>query len=80
MNELRKQIDKIDDEIIMLLVKRFEIVKLIGEHKQKHNLKVYDPEREKDIIQRLQSNDLSKEFIEDIFNRIFQESKKIMGS
>ena len=53
INTLRKTIDSLDDQILNLLVDRFSVSKEIGEIKSIGNLKVGDPNREQDIIDRL---------------------------
>ncbi|KJR41825.1 Bifunctional P-protein, chorismate mutase/prephenate dehydratase [Candidatus Magnetoovum chiemensis] len=54
MKKLRDEIDKIDEEILRLLNDRSEIALEIGEIKKIHNLEYYNPQREKEIIERLQ--------------------------
>jgi len=83
LQELRKEIDSIDNEILKLLNKRMEIVKKVGELKNTSNSPVYRPEREKEIIKRL--SELSKkeggilgyEEIEAIFLEIFAISRTL---
>ena len=43
INELRANIDKIDDEILMLLLKRLKFVKQIGAIKAKTAQTIYRP-------------------------------------
>ena len=45
---LRNEIDKIDEEVISLLEKRFEIVKSIGSIKKQNRAQVFDEQREKE--------------------------------
>jgi len=81
LSELRKEIDKIDNELIRLLNKRMEIVKKVGELKNNTNAPIYRPEREKEIIDRLteiskkEGGILGKEEIEAIFLEIFAISR-----
>ena len=52
MNNLdkhRKEIDKIDDNIIELLEQRFNLVVEIGQYKKENNLPVFDAKRESAI-------------------------------
>jgi len=53
LKELRAQIDKLDEDIVKLLNKRAEVVKRIGELKNKARRGVYSPEREKQIYDRI---------------------------
>ncbi len=50
LQNFRREIDSIDDEILGLLEKRMEIVKRIGKAKLQSNTPIYRPEREKEII------------------------------
>ncbi len=83
LKELRKQIDKIDNEILTLLNNRMKIVKKVGELKNNINAPVYRPERENQIIKRLvklsntQKGILKKEEIEAIFLEIFSISRAL---
>lgn len=53
INELRKKIDKIDENILELLNKRAEAAILIGEEKSKTRSNFHIPDREMEIIVRL---------------------------
>jgi len=80
LDDLRVEIDKIDDEIVKLLSKRMEFVKKIGDLKNSAGAPVYRPKREKDIINRLISKKgklLSKKAIESIYYEIFSISRNI---
>jgi len=55
VEKLRKEIDKIDDEILALLNKRSDIVLSIAHIKRNENAKFYSPERERQILERLTS-------------------------
>lgn len=53
LESLRKEIDKIDEELLSLLMKRYKYVKEIGNLKLKANHNIYVPEREKHLLSRL---------------------------
>ena len=72
--ELRKDIDKLDDEIVELLRKRIEIVKKIGEIKKEKGIPMRDKQREAEIIERLK---LDKDFAARLYNVIFEYSEDI---
>jgi len=55
VEKLRKEIDKIDNEILDLLNKRSNIVLDIAHIKRNENAKFYSPERERQILERLTS-------------------------
>jgi len=80
INTLRKTIDSLDYQILNLLVDRFSVSKEIGEIKSIGNLKVGDPNREQDIIDRLSERFAGKLEYKDIaaiFGPIYHISKKI---
>ena len=49
LNDLRKNIDQIDSEIIQLLCKRFEVSKNIGLIKKENNVQILDSNREEEV-------------------------------
>jgi len=53
MNELRKEIDLIDEEMLELFLKRMALVKKIAEEKKTMNLPIWNQERESEILSRL---------------------------
>lgn len=56
LEKLRRNIDKLDDEILELLTKRAENVLKIGNIKRDKKAKFYSPERERQILERLTAN------------------------
>jgi monofunctional chorismate mutase len=72
LKNLRKEIDAIDDEIIKLLEKRFELISLIKKIKSENNLEVFDQERENEILNKI-SNANTKE----LYQELLRISKKI---
>lgn len=78
LSKLREEINKIDAILLLLLKKRFKISEDIGKYKVKNNLPVEDKKREKEIVNsRIAISGLNKEFISDLFNLIFKESKRL---
>ncbi len=70
--ELRQRIDAIDDQILALVKERLRCAKEIGQIKAKDNLAKWDPQREREIIDRiLQKN--AKEFPDQPLRSIFNE-------
>ncbi len=74
--ELRAQIDSIDDELMQLLDRRFDIVKEIGKVKIDEEKEVIDSTRESDIKYKilLTKNCTS---IDKIYDSIFKESRRL---
>ena len=50
---IRNELDKIDDEIMVLITRRLKLVKKIGKLKKAAGKNVFDPSRESLIIDRL---------------------------
>jgi len=71
IEDLRKQIDEIDESIVTLLAKRMKIVKEVGVFKKKNNLPPLDNKRWKEIIKT------KKGFVKKIWEIIHDESLKI---
>ncbi len=59
LDELRQQIDRIDEQIIQLLDQRASLAVQIGNHKQGSNTAVYDAAREAQILRQLAQYDTS---------------------
>ena len=53
LKSYRKKIDKIDEEIKELFLKRLDIVTDVAEYKKEHHLKVSDASREEELITNL---------------------------
>lgn len=51
--ELREKIDRVDDEILKLIMERLEYVREVGELKNRNSSRIYVPERENSIFTRV---------------------------
>jgi len=71
IEDLRKQIDVLDDHIVSLLAKRMKVVKDVGKFKKENNLPPLDNKRWKEIIKT------KKGFIKKIWEIIHNEALKI---
>jgi chorismate mutase / prephenate dehydratase len=78
LSELRQQLDKTDEDIVRLLARRLETVKLIGKAKAENASAVRDPQRERQVIARVESlaNSLgiSAPLLRSIFSEIIDYS------
>lgn len=81
MDELRKQIDLIDDEIVELYLKRMAICKEIGIKKAQVGSSVNVSEREKAIVKRITEgkDDDMKRYLKHLYETIFFQSKNYQG-
>ncbi len=79
LERLRRQIDAIDNDLLSLLHKRQKGVEKIVALKKKHNLPVYHPAREEDLIsdrrEKATTRNLAPEFIEELFRLIMRRSR-----
>ena len=79
MQEYRDKIDIIDDKLLLLLKERFDIAKSIAQIKKNDtNVVLYDPVREKNILNNLKSKKMIDDVIVDqIWNEILYLSRCI---
>jgi chorismate mutase/prephenate dehydratase len=80
LQELRERIDTIDNQLLDLLNERMEVVKEVGELKRATKTVIYRPEREKQILDRLEKLNkglLSPSAIEAIYLEIFAVSRNL---
>lgn len=78
LDELRRHIDYIDDELLQLLARRMEVSREIGEYKKSHRLPVVQPERYNRLM-RQRVDDAAKlglptEFTQRLLALIHEES------
>jgi chorismate mutase len=80
LQEIRKQIDDIDDRLLRLLAERFQLTHTVGVIKAKQNLNSFDSSREAEKITRLRercdSLEIDPNLVEELFTRIMQEVVK----
>lgn len=81
LDKYRNKIDVIDITLVKLLAKRMRIVKRIGKYKIRENIQPLDNNRWGKVLARvkdfaLKTGELDGEFIEDLWNRIHEESLK----
>ena len=80
LDDLRKGINSIDNQLLTLLNERMDLVHKVGEVKQHDGSSIYRPEREQEIINRLANLSdgyLTKDAIEAIFMEIFAVSRNL---
>ena len=71
LEDLRAEIDVVDRGIVLLLAKRFEIVRQIGEFKKKNHQVVVDNSRFQQVLEKVETlakqTGIDKEFIDKIY-------------
>ena len=79
LHPLRKRIDRLDDQIVTLLLRRFDLARKIGAIKASSGSRVYDPRREREVLARICAHkDVgeSKTVIRAIYRCIMSESRR----
>ena len=74
LNEFRKKIDEIDNNIIELLLSRFTVVKDVAEYKKERGLEIFQKDREAEILAKI-ADKTDNEYILEIYKTILQTSK-----
>jgi len=76
--ELRRRIDELDRQLVKLLNERSACALEIGKLKQEQHLPLYQPDREKEVLQNAERNNrgpLSNAAIRRLFERIIDEAR-----
>ena len=79
LKKKRRKLDLLDQKLLTLLNRRLRITLEIGEIKKEIGKKIYDAEREKEILERLERKNrgpLKKGDLKRIFATIMQVSRK----
>lgn len=81
INLLRNEINKIDRKLLELFKQRMEISKKMGKVKKENSIPIFDPEREREIINIYTENEkiLNKKYIEKFFQTLMDISKEIQS-
>lgn len=79
LEELRQRIDGIDGRILELVAERLRTALEIGEIKRRLKRPIYDPERERVILERLigrAPEPLAPDQVRRVFERLIDESRR----
>jgi len=74
----RRRIDELDQRLVELLNERSRCALEIGKLKQQENLPLYQPEREKEVLENAERNNhgpLTNAAIRRLFERIIDEAR-----
>jgi chorismate mutase len=81
LNQLRDQIDQVDQQIISLLAKRMEVVDQVGKLKKQYQVKPLDASRWQQVVdarrQWAEDNQLNPDLIEKIWDLIHDQALEI---
>lgn len=76
LEEIRKEIDAIDDTLMHQLNRRFSLMKAVKEIKKQTATAVFDASREQDIFNKANSFE-HKNAIKDVYRLIIQHAKDL---
>jgi len=80
IDTIREKINQLDDELLRIFNERAALALKIGHLKKNLNLPIYDPKREKLILERLKRNNpgpLENPAIVRLFERVIDESRSL---
>jgi chorismate mutase-like protein len=81
LDELREDIDRVDEVLVRLLNERARCVCEIGRVKKEQGIEVYQPDREKLVIQHVRNvaseGPLGPDAIARLFERIIDEARRL---
>ena len=83
LEEKRKKIDELDDEIVSLLARRMELAAEIGKEKVYAGLPIYAPDREGEVLRKVaefaQNHHLNPETVTRVYGEILKASRNVQG-
>ena len=80
IDDYRKEINRLDDELLRIFNERASLALKIGEIKKEQGIPVYDPEREKRIFETMSNANpgpLENDAIIRLFERVIDESRRL---
>ena len=77
IEELRARIDRIDSDLIRLYAERLETAAEIGKYKQEHNLPVFDPAREREVLNKVgaEAGEANENGVRALFSFLMAQSR-----
>ena len=81
LDDLRDDIDRVDEVLVRLLNERARVACEIGRMKKAQGIEVYQPEREKQVLEHVRSigseGPLGADAIARLFERIIDEARRL---
>ena len=81
LEDLRRDIDRVDEVLVRLLNERARCACEIGKIKKAENVEIYQPDREKQVLDHVRSiaaeGPLDPEAIARLFERIIDEARRL---
>ena len=81
LEDLRRDIDRVDEVLVRLLNERARCVCEVGRIKREQGIEIYQPDREKDVLKHVREvaceGPLGPEAIGRLFERIIDEARRL---
>ena len=81
LDELREDIDRVDEVLVRLLNERARVAVEIGRVKKEEGIEIYQPEREKQVLAHVRGvaseGPLGPDAIARLFERIIDEARRL---
>jgi chorismate mutase len=81
LDELRRNIDRVDEVLVRLLNERARCVCEIGRLKKEQGIEIYQPSREKDVLEHVRAiateGPLGPDAIARLFERVIDEARRL---
>ncbi|GEL77183.1 bifunctional 3-deoxy-7-phosphoheptulonate synthase/chorismate mutase [Tenuibacillus multivorans] len=81
LDKLRKEVDQVNLRILDLINRRGELIKQIGDIKKEQGIKVFDPIREREMLDLIIQNNngpFEKSTVNHLFKEIFKAAKELI--
>lgn len=79
--EIRKELDLIDSQIVLLLAQRMSLIPKVAEAKIRDNLPRYQPDREQQVIEvkrkLAEQHKMNPDLVESIYWKIIEDAHRI---
>jgi chorismate mutase len=80
IDDLRRRIDEIDEQLVALLNARAECALAIGQEKKLAGMEVYQPDREAEVLKHVQvvnGGPLDNGAMKRLFERVIDEARRL---
>lgn len=78
LSEIRREIDKIDEQLVALFCQRMALSAQVADYKKAHDLPIFVPQREQEILRSVadQAGDALAEPIQKLYSALFEISRE----
>lgn len=73
IDELRKEIDEVDGELVKIIARRMNVVKEIGKFKKENNISALDEKRWQEVLQKVLGTAKKYAISEVLIKKIYDE-------